>query len=110
MTIIVTPLTERFGAEISGVDLTDLSTEDFDVVRAAFEAHGVIVVRGQLIDDDQQVAFSERFGPLETTVSVNPAVGTPFARQSNIDMATGETMKPDDKRIFYQKGNISNFF
>ena len=58
MTIIVTPLTERFGAEISGVDLTDLSTEDFDVVRAAFEAHGVIVARGQLVDDDQQVALS----------------------------------------------------
>ena len=27
MTITVTPLTERFGAEISGVDLTNLSTE-----------------------------------------------------------------------------------
>ena len=106
MTIIVTPLTKHFGAEISGVDLTNLSNEGFDVVRAAFEAHGVIVARGQLIDDDQQVAFSERFGPLETTVSVNPAVGTPFARQSNIDIATGETMKPDDKRIFYQKGNM----
>ena len=106
MTIIVTTLTERFGAEISGVDLTDLSTEDIDVVRAAFDAHGVIVVRSQLIDNDQQVAFSEQFGPLETTVSVNPAVGTPFARQSTIDMATGETMKPDDKRISYQKGNM----
>ena len=106
MTIIVTPLTGRFGAEISGVDLTDLSTEDFDAVRAAFEAHGVILVPGQLMDDDQQVVFSERFGPLEKTVSVNPAVGTPFARQSNIDIATGEAMNPDDKRIFYQKGNM----
>ena len=106
MTIIVTPLTGHFGAAISGVDLTDLSTEDFDAIRAAFEAHGVILVRGQLMDDVQQVIFSERFGPLEKTVSVNPAVGTPFARQSNIDIATGETMKPDDKRIFYQKGNM----
>ena len=106
MTITVTPLTERFGAEISGVDLTNLSTETFDAVRGAFEAHGVIVIRGQPMDDDQQVLFSERFGPLEKTVSVNPAVGTPFARQSNIDIATGEAMNPDDKRIFYQKGNM----
>ena len=106
MTNVVTPLTGRFGAEISGVNLTDLSTEDFDAIRAAFEAHGVILVRDQLMDDDQQVVFSERFGPLEKTVSVNPAVGTPFARQSNIDIATGEAMNPDDKRIFYQKGNM----
>lgn len=106
MAITATPLTERFGAEISGVDLNALSADAFAEIRAAFETHGVLVLRGQPMDDDQQVAFSERFGPLETTVSVNPAVGTPFARQSNIDMASGEIMDPDDKRIFYQKGNM----
>jgi hypothetical protein len=39
-----------------------------------------------------QIAFSHRFGSLEVTRSMNPAAGTPFARQSNLDAlkATGK--------------------
>ena len=59
MTITVTPLAERFGAEISGVDLTNLSTETFDAVRGAFEAHGVIVFRGQPMDRARDTLFTQ---------------------------------------------------
>ena len=33
---------------------------------------------------------SRRFGPLEVSGSVNPAAGTHFARQSNLDVKTGD--------------------
>lgn len=106
MAITVTQISELFGAEISGIDVNSASEEAFAEIRAAFETHGILLFRDQPMDDAQQVVFSERFGPLEKTVSVNPAVGTPFARQSNIDLASGKAMDPDDKRIFYQKGNM----
>jgi len=36
---------------------------------------------------------------------VNPASGTFFARQSNLDIATGTVIAPSDRRMDYQRGN-----
>ena len=58
------------------------------------------------MDDDQQIVFSERFGPLEGTAGANPGKGTPFARQSNIDIRSGSLIPPDDRRMGYQKSNM----
>jgi alpha-ketoglutarate-dependent 2,4-dichlorophenoxyacetate dioxygenase len=58
------------------------------------------------LDDDAQIAFSLRFGALEVTRSMNPAAGTPFARQSNLDLATGEVIPPEDRRMVYQIANM----
>ena len=38
-----------------------------DIV-CAFEDHSMLLFRGQPISDEEQVAFSERFGPLETSI------------------------------------------
>ena len=95
-----------FGAEITGIDITrPLSAREFGPIRAAFEEHSVLLFRDQAMDDDTQIAFSENFGPLETTLSANPAAGTKFARQSNLDIMTGEPIPPDDMRMIYQKAN-----
>jgi alpha-ketoglutarate-dependent 2,4-dichlorophenoxyacetate dioxygenase len=66
----------------------------------------VLVFRGQSLDDESQIAFSRRFGGLEVTRSMNPAAGTPFARQSNLDIRTGEVIPPDDRRMVYQLANM----
>src|SRR4029079_9337281 len=58
------------------------------------------------LDDEQQIAFSRRFGDLEVTRSINPAAGTPFARQSNLDIKTGEPIPSDDRRMIYQLANL----
>ncbi|QAA94618.1 TauD/TfdA dioxygenase family protein [Pollutimonas thiosulfatoxidans] len=55
-------LAGTIGAEISGVDLKDLSQEEFQDIHQAFLDHGVIVFRGQFLDPDQHVAFARRFG------------------------------------------------
>jgi alpha-ketoglutarate-dependent 2,4-dichlorophenoxyacetate dioxygenase len=57
------------------------------------------------VDDEQQAAFSRRFGRLEVTLSANPARGTTFQRQSNLDITTGEVIPPDDRRMLYQLAN-----
>lgn len=107
MTVEITPLTEVFCARITGVDLTaELDDETFAAIRAAFDAHSVLIFPGQPLSDDQQIAFSERFGPLEPTKGVNPAAGTVFARQSNLDIKSGEVIPADDRRMFYQRANM----
>ena len=59
----------RFAAEVRGVDLIDVATDDaaYCAVREAFEEHSVILFRNQETSDDVQVAFSRAFGPLERT-------------------------------------------
>ncbi|MEM9681877.1 MAG: TauD/TfdA family dioxygenase, partial [Pseudomonadota bacterium] len=107
MPLQIKPLTPVFCAEVSGVDIAQpLDDAAFAEIRAAFDAHSVLLFRDQPMDDAQQVAFSEWFGPLERTGGVNPAAGTPFARQSNIDIKTGKVIAKDDRRMFYQKANM----
>jgi len=107
MTIRVTPLTPSFAARIDGVDITRrVDDGTWTEIRAAFEEHSVLLFRGQPLDDETQVAFSLRFGGLEVTRSMNPAAGTPFARQSNLDIKTGERIPAEDRRMIYQLANM----
>lgn len=106
MDIIVEPLTETFVARVSGVDLINgLDDRLFGQVRKAFEEHGILVFHDQPMDDDQQISFSEHFGLLERTISASPTAGTAFARQSNIDLNSGEIIEKADRRMDYQRGN-----
>ncbi|MEQ8860972.1 MAG: TauD/TfdA family dioxygenase [Pseudomonadales bacterium] len=61
----VTPITTNIGADIAGVDLTDLSDQVFAAIYGCWLDHQVIRFRDQRLDDDQLQAFSRRFGPLE---------------------------------------------
>jgi alpha-ketoglutarate-dependent 2,4-dichlorophenoxyacetate dioxygenase len=105
--IVVTRLTPVVAAEIAGADITRaLDERTWADIRAAFEEHSVLVFRGQALDDETQIAFSRRFGSLEVTRSMNPSAGTPFARQSNLDIKTGEVIPPGDRRMVYQLANM----
>ena len=107
MTITVTRLAPSFVAQVDGVDITrPVDDATWARIRAAFEEHSVLVFRGRPLDDDTQIAFSRRFGSLEVTRSMNPAAGTPFARQSNLDIKTGAVIPPDDRRMVYQLANM----
>lgn len=107
MTITVTPLTPCFAARVDGADIRrPLDDATWGAIRAAFEEHSVLLFRGQPLDDERQIAFSLRFGPLEVTRSMNPAAGTPFARQSNLDIKTGAVIPADDRRMIYQLANM----
>ena len=107
MTIKVTRLTPAFAARIDGADITQpVDDSTWAEIRAAFDEHSVLLFRGQPLDDDKQIAFSQRFGSLEVTRSMNPAAGTPFARQSNLDIKTGDVIPPEDRRMVYQLANM----
>ncbi len=64
--IQVKPLTESgFFAEITGADLGRHGDDaQFEAIKSAHLAHGVIVIRDQRLSPEQQIAFSRRFGPL----------------------------------------------
>jgi alpha-ketoglutarate-dependent 2,4-dichlorophenoxyacetate dioxygenase len=68
-------LHEYFGARITDVELSELDDTAFEDVRSAFYDYSVLVFPDQPLDDDQQVAFSQRFGELERTMLNDPTGG-----------------------------------
>ena len=68
--IAVNPLAPALGAELSGVDLAGpIDDADFACIRDAFHAHSVVLFRDQRLSEEQHIAFSRRFGPLEIHVA-----------------------------------------
>lgn len=107
MGVTVTALTPLFAAQVDGVDVGQpVDDAAWAQVRAAFEDRSVLVFRGQPLDDDAQIAFSQRFGPLQLAGTANPGRGSYFSRQSNLDITTGLVIPPDDRRMVYQRGNM----
>ncbi len=108
MPIAVTRLADTFAAEVRGIDLRrHLPDEVFAEVLAAFHEFAVLVFPGQDIDDEQQIAFSRRFGPLETSIRHDKPGGSgrpEISNISNID-ETGALYAPDDPRYVYHVGN-----
>ena len=96
-----------FGAEVRGAGLADVAErgEAYAAVRAAFEEHSVLVFRNQPITDELQVAYSERFGRLESAKVASLGEGTPFSILTNIDRASGKLVAPDHKEALRARAN-----
>jgi alpha-ketoglutarate-dependent 2,4-dichlorophenoxyacetate dioxygenase len=69
MTIEVTQSHPLFAGEVSGIDLRNPpSADDFLAIAQSFDRFAVLVFREQPLNDEQQIAFSQLFGPLETSI------------------------------------------
>ncbi len=78
-----------FFGDVTGVDLREtLSDSDIAAIEAGMDRFAVLRFRDQPINDAQQLAFSRRFGPLET--------------------ATGDIIQGADRRLPMEVNDISN--
>jgi alpha-ketoglutarate-dependent 2,4-dichlorophenoxyacetate dioxygenase len=100
-----------FAAIIIGVDLS--VTPDKDTVKLVEDAmaeYGVVCIRGSSATDEQHIAFSRAFGPLELPPDLKirsgfkPRVGYGLYDASNLD-ADGNIVIKDSVRHKYSKGN-----
>jgi alpha-ketoglutarate-dependent 2,4-dichlorophenoxyacetate dioxygenase len=79
-----------FVGEVSGVDLTKpLSREEVAALEAGMDRYAVLVYHDQAITDEQQMAFSVNFGPME-------------------DARGGNITKPEDRRLQVGMNDVSN--
>jgi len=95
-----------FAAEMRGIGLADVAERDdaYAFVRAAFEAHSVLVFRGQPITNELQLAYSKRFGPLEVAKAASRGEGTPFSILTNIE-PDGGLVPPGHKEALRARAN-----
>ena len=104
----VTPVQGDFVAVVDNVDLAyPLNDDEFAAVEMAFETYGVIVFPAQDITDDQQIAFSRRFGPLEPSVRRhrNRAVSNVFLSDISNVGSDGQIMAEKSEAMSYNRGN-----
>ena len=99
------PLHPLFGAEIRGVDLrAALGEATFGAIRNAFERYSVLVFPDQPVNDEQQLAFSRRFGPLEATRAGAVGSGTPIAVLTNVG-PDGALLPPSHAHMLHTRAN-----
>jgi alpha-ketoglutarate-dependent 2,4-dichlorophenoxyacetate dioxygenase len=108
MTIAIDRVHPKFGARVTGVDLVrPLDDRIFKTIFEAFNDYSVLVFPKQALSDEEQIAFSRRFGALEETIKSianKPNVARQIADLSNVD-AEGNLIAPDDKRMIYHSAN-----
>jgi alpha-ketoglutarate-dependent taurine dioxygenase len=61
----VIPSGKSLGAEIQGVDLRTMNDGEFAAIYLAWLDHLAVLVRGQMLTDEDLITFSRRFGDLD---------------------------------------------
>ena len=88
MSLALHPITPDFAAEAGGVDLRrPLAAADIDAIDAAMDHYGVLVFRGQPMDQAEQVACARQFGPLDAGLRKATGAPTRFQYDELIDIS-----------------------
>ena len=107
MSVEIRPLHEQFGAEVVGVDATrEMTPDEFAPIMKAFETYSVLLFRGPVMTDKQQIALSEHFGIVQVAFKANQTGGSMFSRQSNINFETNEIFPSEHHRMTFLKANM----
>ena len=92
-------------------EITDFDLEDKAFIEQAMDRYAVAVLRGQHISDEQHIAFSRRFGELETSPHFGVGKGGKVRMAhaelfdvSNLD-ENGEILPEDDRRRVFRLAN-----
>ena len=90
MSLTIRQIHPVFVGEVSGIDIAKpLSPDEVSAIEAGMDRYAVLVFHDQKITDEQQMAFSRNFGPLE-------------------DARGGNITKPEDKRLEVGMNDVSN--
>jgi alpha-ketoglutarate-dependent taurine dioxygenase len=90
---------KAFGATATGVDLKNLSDDEFSDLHAAFLEHGFLLFPDQHLDEESSIAFGKRFGDLEFG-------GAPMANQKKHE--DGSFGKIYDLQSQLMRTNVGN--
>ena len=96
----ITPVPNKtFGAVITDVNLKNLTTDDFALIKQNFLKFGFLVFPRQFLSDQENIAFGERFGKLEFGAS-------PMSNQAKMEDGTyGKVFDIESQRMRTNVGN-----
>jgi alpha-ketoglutarate-dependent 2,4-dichlorophenoxyacetate dioxygenase len=107
MPVITRQIGPCFAAEVEGVDLTrPLAPDEVAAIHAGMDRYAVLVFHDQLIDDEQQLAFTRFLGDIEQAIGTSLRapeelrLPTTFADVSNLDRDNTPFARDDRRRLF----------
>ena len=102
----ITPLHDRFGVEVHDLDLRGVTGDTlFPQIRALFEAHSLLLFRGQDLDEASHRRLAERFGPIEDLVGAAPGEAPVRPMVSNLQ-ESGEVAPEGDLQLLNLQSNF----
>ncbi len=87
----ITKISGAVGAEINGLDLRKLDDAGFNTLRKALFAHGMVVIRGQSLNEQAHIALAKRFGTIDINRFFTPVATHPMIAEVRT--------KPDMTRV-----------
>ena len=111
MKLDLLPLHPVFAAEAIGVDLREPPTAQLcAAIDAAMDQCGVVVLRGQQINDEQEMAFARALGPLEPMPAQVGMEKQRLKHREMVDISNlevnGSLLPADDRRRLFNLGNL----
>ena len=104
--VVIRRLGPALGAEVLGLDLArPLDEAGWARVRAALQQHHMLCFRDQDLTGEHQIAFSERFGPLESFPEKDKTKAETTLYHVANTSAEGEHLPESDPRVIFQKIN-----
>ena len=109
MAITVTRIDDSFAAEIGGVDIRrPLPDSDMQAILQTNAEFPVMVFRAPGLTDEEQIAFTESFGPMEDirirTTHARRTSDVRVADMSNVD-PDGNLVAEDSEKLIFQRLN-----
>ncbi len=99
------PLHNHFGVEVHDVDLQHVrKDQDYPEIRTLFDEHSVLLFRNQALDEDEQIALAQLFGPIEDrSEGVNGP--DPVVSMVNNIGDSGKIAEPDSMHVKQLRAN-----
>src|SRR6187200_2142497 len=112
MPVVLRPLHPAFVAEVTGIDCrAALTPDEIAAIEAGMDRFAVLVFPDQALTDDEQLAFTRRFGALENYATGghirrrdDSRLGPGIADFSNLDK-DGRIMSEKDRVWFFKLGD-----
>lgn len=104
--VTIKPLGSALGAEVTGIDLAQpMDAPGFARLREALQRYHVLCFRAQSLSEQQQIGFSERFGPLEVFPEKDKTKSASTIYNVANVSAEGEHLPVTDHRVIAQLVN-----
>src|SRR5262249_14746662 len=107
MSVAIRQIGPCFAGEVEGIDMHwPLTADQAAAIHAGMDRYAVLVFHDQMINDDEQLAFTRALGDIEHAIGTSLRAAdeyrlpTTFADVSNLDQQNRPFARDDRRRLF----------
>jgi len=102
--MLVKKLHDNFGISIENIDINSLSASEKKDIVDLFEEHSLVIIKKQVINEQEQIDFTKLFGELEVTKPGTLGTNSNLVILTNLD-ETGKVVDTDHKQSKNDRAN-----